>query len=50
MLWTRVSPPPGALESIPVRWSVALDPAMSFEVAHGRSVAEPPRAYTAKVP
>ena len=49
VLWTRVSPPPDAPESIPVRWSVARDPAMSFEVAHGRSVAGPRRDHTVKV-
>jgi len=49
MLWTRVSPPPDAPESIPVRWSVARDPAMTFEVAHGRTVAGPLRDHTVKV-
>ena len=49
VLWTRVSRPPDAPESIPVRWSVARDPAMTFEVTHGLSVAGPLRDHTVKV-
>ena len=49
ILWTRVSPSPDAAQPIPVRWSVARDPAMTREVANGRTVAGPLRDHTVKV-
>jgi alkaline phosphatase D len=49
ILWTRVTPPPEAARSIPVRWRVARDPELRDVVASGRGVAGPIRDYTVKV-
>ena len=49
ILWTRVTPPPDAPRSIPVRWVLAEEPDLGDVVASGSLVAGPTRDYTVKI-
>jgi alkaline phosphatase D len=49
ILWTRVTPPAGANEALPVQWEIAADPGFARRVAGGAALATPERDYTVKL-
>jgi alkaline phosphatase D len=49
ILWTRVTPPAGAVSPLEVRWRVARDPRLQEVLAEGTLIANAARDYTAKV-
>jgi len=49
ILWTRVTPQAGWQGSLPVRWTIALDPELNQEVANGIVATSPEHDYTVKV-
>jgi alkaline phosphatase D len=49
IIWTRVTPEDGAMTSVPVKWKVSLDSAMTQVVQFGEFITNEDRDYTVKV-